>query len=124
MPEPSIKSEAYENFLQRFTGFDRREVIKTDRCAPMPFGCNREMAFSTCANEIERNEYTISGLCGTCQRNIFGQPEVEVDEDGELKNRADDLNSYEPDYEAMMDHGVGGGDPDEGWDNGYHYPEG
>ncbi len=49
------------------------------------------------------------------------------DEDGELNRRdTDDLDSCVGTFDDgdAMDHGAGGGDPDEGWDAGYHYPEG
>ncbi len=46
------------------------------------------------------------------------------DEDGELNRRdTDELDSCVGTFDEgdAMDHGAGGGDPDEGWDAGYHY---
>jgi len=67
--KPSDKSPEYENFLTKALGFDRREIIKAGMCAPKPFGCGEPIG--DFHDEMSAREYTISGLCQTCQDSVF-----------------------------------------------------
>lgn len=58
--------------LANIFGFDRRDSIMDQRCVPRPIGCGGPVSDEDFANEIERKEYRISGLCAACQRAIFG----------------------------------------------------
>ena len=60
-----------ENFLTQTFGFDRRETIKANKCAPPPIGCGRDIKEEDFINEIQRREFAISSLCPKCQDEIF-----------------------------------------------------
>ena len=72
MAIPSPKSPSVEALLERTSG--RTTAIEGNRCVPAPMGCGGE------AVEFEDNiclmEYTISGLCQTCQHEVFGADHV------------------------------------------------
>lgn len=74
--EPSKKSPAIEAFLEN--AFGRTTAIKTSSCVPAPIGCGKPIE-GTIHNPIEMREYSISGLCGDCQRTIFGTGNYEED---------------------------------------------
>ncbi len=42
MAQPSDKSAGMESSIGAIFGFDRREMIKQNRCVPIPIGCNRD----------------------------------------------------------------------------------
>ena len=69
--QPSEKSIDLENFLGNMFGFDRRETIKSNKCAPFPNGCGKNVEEKDFANELEKKEFAISSLCPTCQREFF-----------------------------------------------------
>ena len=66
---PSSKNPAIDEFISDITGIDRVATIKEDRCA----------SCKTSVNKVENNfrdalslrEYSISGLCQTCQDAIW-----------------------------------------------------
>ena len=66
MAEPTKKSEAIEHLLRALNGgVDRRTVIDADLCA---FCAQPATEFT---DELSRKEYTISGMCQTCQDGMF-----------------------------------------------------
>lgn len=69
----SSKSEAMEQVLAALTGSDRRETIAAGKCRPSPTGCGKKISTDDHSgwSEIERREFTISGLCASCQRVVF-----------------------------------------------------
>lgn len=67
---PSNKTNEMESALTGVFGFDRREVIHKNKCAPPPIGCG-ELAI-VFDDELSQQEYRISGLCQKCQDKIFG----------------------------------------------------
>ncbi len=73
MAEPSEKSEGMEQVITRVVGFDRRKVIREDKCVPQPFGCGGDA--KEFKDEVSRREYRISGLCQKCQDKFFGEAE-------------------------------------------------
>lgn len=66
--QPSDKSPGIANFLEAFTG--RITAITTGNCVPKPFGCGEPIG--PFRDTKSQREYTISGLCQTCQDSIFG----------------------------------------------------
>ncbi len=70
MANPSEKSESMEASLTDMFGFDRREYIRSDVCIPKPYGC--EGPATEFDDVLSRKEYTLSGLCQTCQDKTFG----------------------------------------------------
>lgn len=69
--QPSQKSPAIENLLEKMTG--RTTAIKGNRCIPAPIGCGGSA--DTFTDNLSRREYTISGMCQKCQDSIFNDSE-------------------------------------------------
>jgi hypothetical protein len=69
MAEPSKKSEEMENYIKDQFGFDRRSIIRSNKCVPPPNGCGGDA--TEFRDELSRKEYTISGLCQKCQDKVF-----------------------------------------------------
>lgn len=67
--EPEPKHPEIEKALERYAG--RTTAIRSDRCVKKPIGCEGPVE-GTLRNQQEIAEYRISGLCGNCQREIFG----------------------------------------------------
>jgi len=66
---PSIKSPRINNHLKNTFGVDREEAILDEVCVPAPIGCgNPVIKFRT---EADAKEFEISGLCQSCQDNLF-----------------------------------------------------
>jgi hypothetical protein len=63
MAEPSKKSEEITQFLQKT--FNRTESIKSDICV----SCGKQA--TQFRNDLSKREYTISGLCQSCQDSVF-----------------------------------------------------
>jgi hypothetical protein len=70
MANPSNKSEPMTEWLERLYG--RTTAIQDNRCASEPFGCGGPVSMEDFEDEKSRKEYTISGLCMKCQKEIFG----------------------------------------------------
>lgn len=68
MTEPSKKHPQIEAFLE--DNFGRTSAITSNRCLPPPIGCGG--LATEFDNELSKREYTISGLCQSCQKEIFG----------------------------------------------------
>lgn len=73
MARPSDKSEQFEQELEKLTGVDRRAAITADVCVPAPIGCGKPA--TQFRDELSRKEFTISGLCQTCQDRFFEEEE-------------------------------------------------
>lgn len=54
-----------EQFLSDLFGVDRKQSILNDTCAV----CGRKA--TEFRSELERKEFSISGLCSACQQKIF-----------------------------------------------------
>lgn len=76
MAKPSDKSPAMTAFLEGLSG--RSSAIEQDKCVAPPIGCGGEATEFN--DDISWKEYTISGLCQTCQDSVFG-----YDEEGEYE---------------------------------------
>ena len=70
MSKPSNKSDALNSLLEEITqtvfGVSRTTSIKQDTCVT----CQEEA--STFKDDLSRKEFTISGMCQTCQDSVFG----------------------------------------------------
>lgn len=67
--KPSEKSPAIENLLDKLSG--RSGAIKENVCLDPPIGCGQPISNFNMWSEIEQAEYRISGLCQSCQREVF-----------------------------------------------------
>ena len=69
MAKPSDKHPDIERLLERTAG--RTTAITSDRCVSAPIGCGGPA--TKFDSELSKREYTISGLCQTCQNSVFGE---------------------------------------------------
>ena len=63
--EPVQKSQSVEDHLNKLSNCDRTEKIKSSACVT----CDTPDVMFT--DTISETEYTISGMCQTCQNNFF-----------------------------------------------------
>lgn len=84
---PTKKSAAITDFLEKTTG--RSTAIKSLKCVRPPLGCGKEIPpgeFET-YSPMTITEYRMSGLCETCQDEVFRDPEDDgPDDDEELRD--------------------------------------
>ena len=66
MTEPSEKSPEVNKFLSGIAGRSRDETIRSNRCMTCGGGA------SDFKDACSRREYTISGMCQTCQDKVWG----------------------------------------------------
>lgn len=57
----------------------RREAIRDKKCMPPPIGCGKDITSFNDPRSVK--EYSISGLCQTCQDSVFGMDPDEFDAD-------------------------------------------
>ena len=62
--QPTVKSQSIEELLNHM--FNRTAKIESSKCAT----CESENL--TFRDELSEKEYTISGMCQTCQDDFFG----------------------------------------------------
>jgi len=62
---PSKKNPSIDEFITSITGIDRVATIKTDTCVSCK---GNAQVFD---DYLSRKEYSISGLCQTCQDEIW-----------------------------------------------------
>lgn len=72
--KPSKKTDGMEAALTGIFGFDRRALIKANKCVPRPIGCGGDA--TQFRDEESMREYAISGLCQRCQDSVFGSGEA------------------------------------------------
>ena len=71
--KPTHKSFQVNNLLDAILGASRVETIKSNRCAPAPIGCGKDIDPTTeFRDAVSKREYRISGLCQKCQDKLFG----------------------------------------------------
>ena len=70
MSQPSQKDAGMERVITALTGVDRRGAIYADVCVPPPIGCGKPTRGFR--DDLYAKEYTISGLCQSCQDEVFG----------------------------------------------------
>jgi len=66
MAEPTQKNPSIESLISGLTGQDRVAVIKADKCMT----CDGDAAIFR--DNQSRKEYSISGMCQSCQDKVFG----------------------------------------------------
>lgn len=66
MATPTEKSPAIEAAIIDLLGVDRRAFISADTCA----ACRKPV--TGFRDRLSRKEFTISGMCQTCQDSVFG----------------------------------------------------
>ena len=66
---PAIKSPRVNNFLKNRFGVDREQAILDEVCVAAPIGCG--MPVDKFRTDADAKEYEISGLCQSCQDELF-----------------------------------------------------
>lgn len=61
------KAPEIDDFLVQTFGADRRQTVANKRCVL----CAQKVAEDSFRDEISRQEYCISGICQSCQDEIF-----------------------------------------------------
>lgn len=74
--EPAPKAPALEQLLETLAG--RTTAIHNQMCVAKPFGCGEPIG--PFRDLLSAKEYTISGLCQTCQDSVFGTEESYEDD--------------------------------------------
>jgi len=66
--EPTKKAHAIDSLLQEMFGIDRTETISENKCV----FCGKPVLGRDFRDEQSLKEFTISGICQSCQDEIFG----------------------------------------------------
>jgi hypothetical protein len=88
--EPTNKSNAINSMLSSVFGVDRVETITEAFCVSCDSENNNAASFR---DDISRKEYAISGLCQSCQDDVFGVSDDEPDDMTDVEADADTLAS-------------------------------
>ena len=76
--EPTNKSNPIDSMLSSIFGVDRVKTITEAFCVSCDSEGNNAASFR---DDISRKEYAISGMCQSCQDDVFGVSDDEPDED-------------------------------------------
>jgi len=68
--QPSDKSQQVDAFVNGVFGVVRKSSVRANICVSAPIGCG--LPATKFKDAISAKEYTISGLCQTCQDRVFG----------------------------------------------------
>ena len=74
--EATNKDTFLDDVLTSFTGKNRRQVVRDGLCMCCDSTGNIATSFS---DDISRKEYAISGLCQSCQDDVFGSSDEPED---------------------------------------------
>lgn len=70
MAKPANKNPEIDDFITKAFGVVRKSSIRANICVSPPIGCG--LPATEFKDARSKKEYTISGLCQTCQDKIFG----------------------------------------------------
>ena len=92
--QPSFKAPEIESALSSIFGVDRVQTIAGGDC----ISCDeaRDLKATSFRDDVSRKEYSISGMCQSCQDDLFG-PDQDDDEP----------EDYEDDEAAFTSAGMG-----------------
>jgi len=71
--EPTFKAPSLDAFLAEMMGVSRTDTVRNGNCVSCTTTDISETSFR---DDVSRKEYTISGLCQTCQDDVFGEDDV------------------------------------------------
>ena len=74
--EPTNKSNPIESMLSSIFGVDRVKTISEAFCVSCDSEGNNAASFR---DDLSRKEYAISGMCQSCQDDVFGVGEPDDD---------------------------------------------
>ena len=70
--QPSYKTPEMDAGIKEVFGIDRKAIIKSNHCS---FCDSPDLDFR---DALSRKEYSISGICQTCQDKVFGGNEYSI----------------------------------------------
>jgi len=77
--QPSQKAPSIDAMLTSVFGVDRVKTISGGTCV----SCDAEdIIASSFDDDLSRKEYSISGMCQSCQNDIFGEDDEEDEPEG------------------------------------------
>ena len=78
--QPSFKAPSIDAMLTSIFGVDRVKTISGGTCV----SCDAEdIIASSFDDDLSRKEYSISGMCQSCQNDIFGEGDEEPEDEPE-----------------------------------------
>ena len=106
--EPSFKAPQIDALLSEiiFNGKDRATVIKEGKCLT----CDEahDLKATSFRDDISRKEYSISGMCQSCQDDVFGHCEPEDEDWGSHEDSPEDpWDNQWADDDALGSAGMG-----------------
>lgn len=67
--KPTVKSVNINKFIREGLGIDREGNIRDNTCV----FCGEKVTEESFRDELSLKEYRISGICQTCQDDVFGK---------------------------------------------------
>jgi len=102
--EPTNKSTPIESMLSSVFGVDRVKTISEGYCV----SCDTEDIKATSfTDDLSRKEYAISGLCQSCQDDVFGVSDDEPDDDEWPDDEPSEMSDVEADADTLSSAGWG-----------------
>ena len=102
--EPTNKSNPIDSMLSSLFGVDRVKTISEGYCV----SCDTEDIKATSfTDDLSRKEYAISGLCQSCQDDVFGVSDDEPDDDEWPDDEPSEMSDVEADADTLSSAGWG-----------------
>ena len=102
--EPTNKSNSIDSMLSSLFGVDRVKTISEGYCV----SCDTEDIKATSfTDDLSRKEYAISGLCQSCQDDVFGVSDDEPDDDEWPDDEPSEMSDVEADADTLSSAGWG-----------------
>jgi hypothetical protein len=107
--KPTNKAPAIDAMLSSIFGVDRTATISEGKCVSCDSTGNIATSFH---DDISRKEYAISGLCQSCQDDVFGGSDDEDDDcnyetGGPYDEDEDSYSDAEADADTLASAGMG-----------------
>ena len=102
--EPTNKSTPIESMLSSVFGVDRVQTITEAFCVSCDSEGNNAASFT---DDLSRKEYAISGLCQSCQDDVFGVADDEPDDDEWPDDEPSEMSDVEADADTLSSAGWG-----------------
>ena len=103
--EPTNKSNPIDSMLSSLFGVDRVKTISEGYCV----SCDtQDIKATSFTDDLSRKEYAISGLCQSCQDDVFGTGDTDDDEPDWPDDEPDDpFSDVEADADTLASAGMG-----------------
>jgi hypothetical protein len=102
--EPTNKSNPIESMLTSVFGVDRVKTITESFCVSCDSKDNNAASFR---DDLSRKEYAISGMCQSCQDDIFGVGDDDPDDEDWPDDEPPEMSDVEADADTLASAGMG-----------------